>query len=364
MKTILIILLIIPLYLNANATKESFKELNIQAIEQQKNLNNFKEIFKIEMLKTKEVRANLINQNLALKKEILEIKEKYRYQNKINELTMDSVSIQLTASSNNLTVFGILFGFSALIFGIYITYIEGKIVKISEKNTIMLSKSKVIKDEVESINKLIQKDIHGLFIKIKREETLNILNRLVKVPKDISNLIETLLSRELEKEDYFLLKKAFIGVLDSTEDKYKDDYKLVFFQHFLDLIIKDNDIGSELISFYDHGIHCSFENDVLKSTRDFVKGISDITIVDKENHINSFFAGLSDSDYKNDKEIYEIFFDGLYTKENRFQFFDLLANTANVKIGKDNFAKLISNKYTGDNDLTEHEQSVINTIIV
>lgn len=355
-------LLIIPLYLNANATKTSFKELNIQVLEQQKNLNNFKEIFKIEVLKTKEVRANLINQNLALKKEILELKEKYSYQNKINELTMDSVSIQLTASSNNLTVFGILFGFTALIFGIYITYIEGKIVKISEKNTIMLSKSKVIKDEVESINKLIQEDIYGLFIKIKREETLAILNRLVKIPKDIVNLIDILVSRELEKEDYLLLRKAYLSVFDSKTVNFKDNYKLLFFQHFLDLVIKDNQTGSDLISFYSRGIRSSFENDVLKSTRDFVKGISEIGIDDKKNHVNSFFEGLSISDYKNDSKIYEIFFEGLYTKENRFQFYDLLKNTPSVKIGKDNFAKLISNKYTNDNNLTAHEQSVINII--
>src|SRR5690606_3282036 len=136
---------------------------------------------------------------------------------------------------------------------------ERKIIKLRNENEELLKQTKETKNEVVEINELIQKDIYGLFLKIKREETIHILNRLVKIPEDISNLSQELLSRELRQEDYSLLKKAYLKVKvkpekENTSDfisfssnyNYKEAYLLLFFQHFLDLSLKDEEINPEL----------------------------------------------------------------------------------------------------------------------
>ena len=170
----------------------------------------------------------------------------YEYQLKIHDQTLNSISSQIDATSFNLSIFAILFGILAIGLGIYVTWVERKIIKIREETKSLLEETKNTKNEVVIINDLIQKDLYGLFIKIKREETLHILKRLQNIPKDICNFSNVLLSRELKKEDYELLRNAFIK-LKSEGDAYEEDeltkcgdsYILLFFQHFLDLATKD-----------------------------------------------------------------------------------------------------------------------------
>lgn len=122
---------------------------------------------------------------------------------KINEKTLDNISKQISADSINLTIFGILYCVSSIGLGIDFAHIERKIGLIREENKSILSESIKFKDEVVLINNQTQKYIYGLFLKIKREETIHILDLLKKIPEDISNFSQQLLSRELEKKQFY-----------------------------------------------------------------------------------------------------------------------------------------------------------------
>jgi hypothetical protein len=283
-----------------------------------------------------------------LKKEILELNSKYNYQVKINEQTLTSISNQIGASSFNLSIFGILFGIVAIGLGIYVTFIEMKIVKIRAENERLLSETLQVKDEVVEINNEIKNDIYSLFKKIKREETTQILQRLLKIPKDISNLNQELLSRELLQEDYTVIKKAYLKLKSQNLQgyNYKGDYKLIIFQHFLGELVKDEEIGSEFIDSYPHSIYCAFDNDMIKSTEDFIKAIVDTGYQKKGLEINSFIKGLSASGHKDFKKVYQILFNGLKNRNDQFKFYESISLEKENRIGKTNFGKLLKEKYS------------------
>jgi hypothetical protein len=346
MKKILLLIILIPTCLLAQNIKDSTNmTLNQKIIELQKNYAQ------IELLK----------------KEVSELNSKYDYQVKINEQTISSISSQIGAASYNLIIFGILFGIAALGLGIYVTYIERKIVTAREENVSLLNKTIETKNEVVTINELIQKDIYGLFLKIKREETIHLLNRLLKVPRDISNLYTELTSRELEKEDYSILKEAYLKLKEelrlepkkmSPDMMYNNSYKLLFFQHFLSMAVKDEQVGPDLIDYYPEAISCAFENDIIKSTEDFIKAIIDIGYQSKEKEINSFMKGISKSQFKHLNKIYSILFNGIKNRDDKFKFFTLISDEKETKISKSNFGEMLINHYPLK-ELTESEKSTI-----
>jgi hypothetical protein len=318
----------------------------------------------------------LIEQNLknikALNKNFSELQEKYDYQLKVNDQTLNSISNQIGATSFNLSIFAFLFGILAIGLGIYVTWVERKIVKLRDENEKLLKQTKDTKDEVVAINELIQKDIYGLFLKIKREETTHILNRLVKIPEDISNLSQELLSRELKQEDFSLLKKAYLKLKSKPKKEpkpgfitlsgsYDTSYLLLFFQHFLDLSLKDEEISSDLTDYFANAIDCAFENDIIKSTEDFTKALIDLGYQTKEKEINSFLKGISNSDFKNLDKIYRLFFESLKIRDDRFKFYELFDETNEIRIAKINYGKLLISKY-GNTDLSKSESDIIENI--
>jgi hypothetical protein len=331
----LILFLFIPLSLFSQKQDSTLIKLNNRLIQIEKNDNEI----------------------VGLKKEILELNSKYDYQVKVNEQTLTSISNQIGASSFNLSIFGILFGIVAIGLGIYVTYIERKIVNIRTENEKLLSESLKIKNEVMGINNQIQDDIYGLFKKIKREETTHILQRLLKVPKDISNLGQQLLSRELLQEDFSVLKKAYLKLKTQTQEgyNYNTDYEIIMFQHFLDELVRDEEIGSEFIDSYPHSIYCAFDNDIIKSTEDFIKAIVDIGYQKKGLEINSFIKGLSNSEHKDFNKVYNILFDGLKNRNDQFKFYDNISSEKANRIGKSNFGKLLKKKYS-DTELSNSEK--------
>ena len=60
-----------------------------------------------------------------------------------------------------------------------------------------------------NLNNEIRDDIEKLYLRLRREETVTILKRLVMVSEDLNNLISLLLSKELESSDYTILKIAY-----------------------------------------------------------------------------------------------------------------------------------------------------------
>lgn len=303
-----------------------------------------------------------------LNNKVSDLETKYTHLENITEQTAGSISNQLSAASFNLSVFGFLFGLGAIILGVYITFVERKVMRLSERSRVLFDQSKAVKKEVEVINTHIQSDMSGLYDKIKREETVYILKRLLDVPNDITNLTTQLLSRDLEQDDFYTLKTAYLKLKDKPKLEAVvfqmgnvDSYKLVFYQHFLNLAVNDEDIGPDMIEFYPHGIECSFDNDIIKSTSDFMNGIYKSGFKLKSEAINSYFIGLSSSYYKDNVEIYKIFFNTLSSRINRFEFYELLSKENNCKAGRTNFGKLLVEEYS-DTELSETEQVTINEI--
>ena len=285
--------------------------------------------------------------------EIATLKDKLDFQQKMSEQSISSISNQLDSASYNLTLFGLLFTIAAIGLGVYVTYIERKIVKIGEENKELLAKNQKIKEDVEAVNKLIQSDIYNLFLKIKREESAHILDRLVKVPRDIENVCESLLSRELEQEDFAKLRQAYLN-LGENKNEYNQQYLVLFFQHFLGQSLRDEKLRQEISKFIPEGISSSFKNDIVKSTSDFVTVIVDKGIQEFKPEINLFFNGLTNSEYKKFGVVYQMLFDNLKSRKNRFEIFNIVESVQDKRQAKIEFGKLLQDSYAADNP-TESE---------
>lgn len=287
--------------------------------------------------------------------EIENLKDKLVYQQKMNEQTLNSVSSQLSAASYNLTLFGILFAISAVGLGFYVSSIEKKIVKIGEENKELLAKNQKIKEDVDAVNKLIQSDIHKLYLQIKREENDFILDRLVKAPKEINEVWYTLLSREQLPENFSKLRQAYLN-WDRKDGNYRHNYVKIFIRHFLAQTLIDEQLRKEFSYYIGHNIFYGLENDVLKCTSDLAIVLVNEGIAEFQYEINLFFWGLS-SDYKESHVVYQLLFNNLRSRKNRFDTFSLVESVKDKRPAKIAFGKLLFEQYFNDNP-SEFESSV------
>ncbi len=285
--------------------------------------------------------------------EIATLKDKLDFQQKMAEQSISSISNQLDSASYSLTLFGLLFTIAAIGIGIYVTYVERKIVKIREANQELLVKNQKIKEDIEAVNKLIQSDIYNLFLKIKREESVHILDRLVKVPKDIVNFSFALVSRELQEEDFRKIRQAYLN-LGEVQGQFKPEYLVLLFQHFLGQSLNDEKLRKVIADFIPAGIRAAFENDMEKSTSELATFLVDKGIQNYKSEVNQFFKGLTNSEYKKYNAVYRLFFDNLKTRKNRFEIFNVVESTQDKRQAKIEFGKLLQISYSTDNP-TESE---------
>lgn len=322
----------------------------------------------IVLLQNQLIQQIKINENNSEKnnRDLKELINKFKTQENINEKTINGITTQLNAASYNLTMFGILFAIAAILLGIYITRIENKVVRIKEESESLLKQTEASKEEVIEINNLIQKDIYGLYLRIRREETIHLLKRLLEVPEDVTNLIEQIVSRDLEAEDFPLLKEAYMKIKDLPEEPEpplslsipkKELYNLIFFQHFCDLAILDKEIKDDLLDFFPKGINSSFKNDIIKSTQDFMKAIVYLGFQSLYKEINIFFKAISSSKYKDFDDVYEIIFNALKNRNDQFLFFNLISDEKDSQVGVINFGKLLIHNYSSS-EKTPNEKEI------
>lgn len=271
------------------------------------------------------------------------IKDKLDYQEKINTQTLNNISTQLSASSYSLTLFGVLFAIAAIAVTFYVTYIERKIINMSEENKKLLAKSEKAKNEIEELNKLIQNDNYNLFLKIKREETRHIIDRLVEIPEDIGNVATVLLTRDLTSDDFLKLKEAYLKLENNGNENIY--YNILFFQHFLHLTLKDDRLKNDISNFIYNGIQSCFKNDIIKSTSDFASVLVEVGIEQFKKEINLFFLGLSNSRHKNYDEVYDVLFEQLKVRKNQFDIYSLVESVPEKRIAKINFGKILQKTY-------------------
>lgn len=285
--------------------------------------------------------------------EISELKRKLEVEENLNNQIINGTSFQLNFATYTLGILAIVITITAIFLGVYVTRIERKIINLKEESIALLNETEKNKKKVVSINNLIQNNVKKLYSNIKREETKSLLNRLTEVPEDISNISSLLLSRELEYEDFIILKKAFLELNKLSSDYSKDlslyseksSYLQLFFQHFLFLSLKDDNLHDEINEFYYDGFESSFINDAKKSTDEFIRYIMEFDITNKEVEINKFMYAISLSHFKNSEFIYKLIFESLNNINNQFTFFKLISDENNHKIGKTNFGKLLLNAY-------------------
>ncbi len=317
------------------------------------------------------ISGNLVGQNKRIdslqdskleriNKSLLNLENKIEVERGINDKTFNSISTQISVSSYVLTIMGIAFAIVAIGVGVYVTYVERKIIKIGEENKALLTKNQKIKQDVEDLNALIQSDIYGLFNKIKRQETVDILSRLEQIPKDISNVCSLLLSRELLEMDFEKLRKAYLS-LGEREEEYKTSYKILFFQHFLTQTMIDTRLRQDMLRFIPDGIFASFENDIIKSIKDFITAVINKGLNNYQDEINKFFSGISASNHRAYQLVYTTFFDSLKTRQNRFALINIVQSTKENRIAKIAFGKLLIAEYS-NKEPTEVERLTMGEI--
>ena len=302
----------------------------------------------------------------SLQKNIDELEKKVAYLQQVMQTSFEGVSANLSSSSNYLTIVAIGIAGVAIFIGIYVTRIERKIVRISEESKKLLETHKTVKKEIDDLNELISKNLMGLYSKLREEETKYLVSRLEKVPQDISNLNDLFLSRELSKEYYPIFKKGFLRIKkDKDRYKYEDPYLINLFQHFADLAIFDPEISESLEPYYGVLFESSFENDVLKSTEDFIRMCVDKNLKEHRDKINKYLIAVNNSRYVEFEKLYKVIYDKLIIKENRFLFYELI-NKELEKV-KYMYGKLLKGGYEKDTNtesqkliLKETEELIIN----
>ncbi len=214
-----------------------------------------------------------------------------------------------------------------------------------------LNRIKETREEVEKVNQQINNDMASIYEKLKREETVSLLDRLIQIPCDIANVNTLLLSRELIEEDYNRLLSAYNVLVENNEhdmecgfSTFGDDYLLIFFQHFLDISINEPVLKDKIISFFNIGCRSAFKNDIEKSTKDLLKGISKWGDEEKVEVLVLYIKSLVN--YRKDNMfVYEIIINELNNKELIEKIWDklILEEWAN-----DNFTKALQSKYQDD----------------
>ena len=241
--------------------------------------------------------------------------------------TVSAINTQVDGSNKLLNIWGIVISVLALlvaIAGFYLGYyIQQKAKSVRE----LTRQSKATEASVKRIQKNIDTNLTAIYHKLRREETLYVLNRLQQIPEDVSNCSSLLLSRELDPSDYPLLLAAYKKLLSLEEEikktevkneedffaslngveaqfeVYKSLYRVLFFQHFMGLAINEDVLRQDLIDNFKELCGSAFHNDIEKSTHELLAGMASNENKTKVEILIKYILALSTSKY-NDTRLY------------------------------------------------------------
>ncbi len=215
-----------------------------------------------------------------------DLKENYRllYDGAKNQ--NDQLGNQISFLSYILAIFGFLFAW----------YINIQYEKIRE-----------MKDIVKSTKEYIDGHNNELYEKITRDETVKLLTRLKEVPEDIENICQLLLSRDLLEEDYSYLKEPYLKIKnDELQGTAKDEYIILFLQHFPYQSLKDPDLKIEIVSNVNlNKFNGMFIRDVKNLFDGVFKYLKEFGVIDEENKliIKNLFYNYSKSKFQANIEL-------------------------------------------------------------
>lgn len=246
------------------------------------------------------------------------------------ETANDGVSNQLSAANNLLAIVGVIITIAAIWLGVQIEKkwhkMQSMAATVDEKKKTVTELAKVVDEKkekvdiiakaTEDLDQKIHSDLSALYKDLRNEETNALLDRLVLEPTDVSNLNVVLMSREINEEGYKKLKKAFLKLKEDQERQeinplghdYFGEFVVLFFQHFFYQAIMDDDISSDFESRYDMIFSRANKRDMIKSTTDLCKALSDKDATfEKEGILVSYLKSLHFSQYNNLLELKNIF---------------------------------------------------------
>ena len=236
---------------------------------------------------------------------------------RIVDVSNSTIANEISAVNTMLVAFTIVFGIVGVLLGIYISWLQRKVSKMSDNIEEKEQKIILLAKTVEDTDNKIQSDISGLYAKLRKEETLTLLHRLEEEPEDISNLADLLLACPLDDNGFPILKKAFeklmaihleVGKDVLVDSSLETRYVLLFFQHYLFQSILDDKLRTEVVKDLDSCMNCAFKHDIIKSTKDFCRALSneDATF-EKTQLLIDYLKALNQSKYKDLEELKDIF---------------------------------------------------------
>lgn len=264
------------------------------------------------------------------------LQEKTNFLSNIIETANDGVSNQLSATNNLLALVAVIVTIAAIWLGILIEKRKRQIEKMAE--TIDLKKKAVEglastvdgkKQEVELLakttedfDKKIHNDIAGLYNDLRKEETKTFFQRIAKEPLDIDNLAQLLLAREVDPENFTLLKLAYLKLQEIPEVEDKIDlekgvfriktdtnhsFMLQFFQHFFYQSLKDDDIRPTFVDNFKNVFDNAFDSDIIRATEGLCKALTEEdSSFDKIEVLSEFLKAINDSKFSKFDVIREI----------------------------------------------------------
>lgn len=243
---------------------------------------------------------------------------------RIVDVSNATIANEISAVNTMLVAFTIVFGVVGVLLGVYISWLQRKVSRMSDNIAEKEQKIISLAKTVEETDKKIHSDIKGLYYDLRDEETMALLHRLCEEPQDIANLSELLLARQMNAKGFSVLKQAYMKlkilgpeIIDKDnffEPTYRQQYTLLFFQHYLRESILDEDIRPDIIIDYGRSMGCAFKRDIIKSTDDFCMALSDSKVqFDKVSLLAEYLKALNQSKYGNLTELKNIFQDKLNT---------------------------------------------------
>lgn len=235
----------------------------------------------------------------------------------IVDVSNSTIANEISAINTMLVAFTIVFGVVGVLLGVYISWLQRKVSKMSDNIAEKEQKIINLANTVEETDRKIHTDIGGLYEDLRKEETMTLLRRLEEEPLDISNLSSLLMTRTLSGEGFVILKKAYIKLkslgpeIDNDrflEPSFRQQYIVIFFQHYLRESVLDEDIRPDIVKECKYSMNCAFKRDIIKSTEDFCMALSDSKVqFDRVLLVVDYLKALNQSKYANFVELKSIF---------------------------------------------------------
>lgn len=256
----------------------------------------------------------------SLQSELTTLQAKTGIMAGIIETSNDSIANQLSAANYLLAFIAIALTIGGAIIGFYI---RRKTLEVEAIANMVDEKKKTVDEIAQTTKDLddqINSNVKELYLKLRKEETNALLDRLVLEPEDISNLIRLLLARDLDEDGFAKLREAYLKFEDEPEEdsdaemgfikigaSSREDYILLFFQHYCYQAVKDDLIRPELVKGFAENSNKAFKRDIIKSTIDLCRALSDeASVFNKEEVLTTYLKALNSCKHKNLEELRNI----------------------------------------------------------